>query len=172
MWAHGPWPLGCTSMSTFRTISQLSWLLWVFRCQISPILISYSNICPPGRVTEWLLQVNHKFFSIYRVYCYFKNEFGGLLLWSSGWESACQCKGHRFDPWSGRIPHALGQLSPFATTTEAWTQKPVICNKKSHYSEKPEHQNEEWPPLTATRESLWQQRPSTAKKKKKKNSTL
>ena len=27
--------------------------------------------------------------------------------------------GHRFDPWSGKIPHALGQLSPCITTTEA-----------------------------------------------------
>ena len=26
--------------------------------------------------------------------------------------------GHRFDPWSGKIPHATGQLSPCATTTE------------------------------------------------------
>ena len=26
--------------------------------------------------------------------------------------------GHRFDPWSGEIPHATGQLSPCATTTE------------------------------------------------------
>ena len=23
-----------------------------------------------------------------------------------------------FDPWSGKIPHAMGQLSPCATTTE------------------------------------------------------
>ena len=22
--------------------------------------------------------------------------------------SACQCRGHRFDPWSGKIPHARG----------------------------------------------------------------
>ena len=36
-----------------------------------------------------------------------------------GWVSACQCRGHRFNPWSGKIPHALGQLSLWATTTEA-----------------------------------------------------
>ena len=27
-------------------------------------------------------------------------------------ESICQCKGAGFDPWSGEIPHAMGQLSP------------------------------------------------------------
>ena len=26
--------------------------------------------------------------------------------------SACQCRGHRFEPWSGRIPHAAEQLGP------------------------------------------------------------
>ena len=43
----------------------------------------------------------------------------GLPWWYSGWESACQCRGHGFAPWSGRIPHAAEQLSPCATTTEA-----------------------------------------------------
>ena len=27
-------------------------------------------------------------------------------------------KGHRFEPWSGKIPHAAEQLSPYATATE------------------------------------------------------
>ena len=35
---------------------------------------------------------------------------GGLPWWRSGWESACQCRGHGFEPWSGRIPHAAEQL--------------------------------------------------------------
>ena len=42
----------------------------------------------------------------------------GLPWWRSGKESTCQCKGHRFDPWSGKIPHAAEQLSLSATTTE------------------------------------------------------
>ena len=29
-----------------------------------------------------------------------------------------QCRGHGFEPWSGRIPHAAEQLSLCATTTE------------------------------------------------------
>ena len=35
----------------------------------------------------------------------------GLPWWSSGWEPACQYRGHGFDSWSGKIPHAAGQLS-------------------------------------------------------------
>ncbi|KAJ8777311.1 hypothetical protein J1605_014694 [Eschrichtius robustus] len=27
-------------------------------------------------------------------------------------------RGHRFEPWSGKIPHAAEQLSPCITTTE------------------------------------------------------
>ena len=33
-------------------------------------------------------------------------------------ESTCQCKGHEFNPWSGKTPHAMEQLSPCATTSE------------------------------------------------------
>ena len=29
-------------------------------------------------------------------------------------ETACQCRAHGFDPWSRKITHALGQLSPCA----------------------------------------------------------
>ena len=41
-----------------------------------------------------------------------KKDFVGLPWWHSGWESACQCRGHGFEPWSGRIPHAAEQLGP------------------------------------------------------------
>ena len=27
------------------------------------------------------------------------------------WDSACQCRGHGFDPRSGKAPHVMGQLS-------------------------------------------------------------
>ena len=94
--------------------------------------------------------------------------------------SAWQCRGHGFNPWSGKIPHAAEQLSPCTTTTETalWKPRatttepratttearvlrllkpeclePVLHNKRSHRNEKPPHHNEEWPPLTATRES-------------------
>ena len=32
-------------------------------------------------------------------------------------EFACQCRGHGFEPWSRKFPHATEQLSPCATTT-------------------------------------------------------
>ena len=34
-------------------------------------------------------------------------------------------RAHGFNPWSGKIPHALGQLSPWTTTTE--TNTPRAC---------------------------------------------
>ena len=90
----------------------------------------------------------------------------GLPCWHSGWESACQCRGHGFEPWSGRIPHAVEQLGPCATATEAalWSPRattaepvchnywarvpwllrparlePVLCNKRSHHDGNPAH---------------------------------
>lgn len=66
--------------STLHTTGELPWLPWVSRCEIRPLLISYSNCCPLGRATERLLQVIHKFFSTSRVYCYFKNELWFIAL--------------------------------------------------------------------------------------------
>ena len=48
-----------------------------------------------------------------------KLKIGGLAWWRRGWESARQCMGNGFKPWSRKIPHATEQLSPCATTTEA-----------------------------------------------------
>ena len=59
----------------------------------------------------------------------------GLPLWCSGWESACQCRGHEFEPWSGKIPHATEQLGPWAPTTEPAHLEPVLRNKRGHDSE-------------------------------------
>ena len=74
----------------------------------------------------------------------FKNIYIGLPWWRSGWESACQCRGHRFEPWSGKIPHAVEQLSPCATTTEPARLEPVLRNKRGRDSERPAHRDEEW----------------------------
>ena len=77
----------------------------------------------------------------------------GLPCWHSGWESACQCRGHGFEPWSGKIPHAAEQLGPWATITEPAHLEPVLRNKRGRNNERPAHRDEEWPPLAATRES-------------------
>ena len=82
-----------------------------------------------------------------------QNILGGLPWWRSGWESACQCRGHGFKARSGKIPHAMKQLGPWATTTEPARLEPVLRNKRGCDSERPAHRDEEWPPLAATRES-------------------
>ena len=82
-----------------------------------------------------------------------KSSDGGLPWWRSGWESACQCRGHGFEPWSGKIPHAAEQLGLWATTTEPARLEPVLRNKRGRDGERPAHRDEEWPPLAATRES-------------------
>ena len=101
----------------------------------------YQNPCDAARVLFIQLNMLIK-----------KQEKQGLPWWRSGWESACQCRGHRFEPWSGRIPHAVEQLGPWATTTEPAHLEPVHCNKRGRDSERPTHRDEEWPPLATTRE--------------------
>ena len=62
---------------------------------------------------------------------YIKKETDwGLPWWRSGWASACQCRGHGFEPWSGKIPHAAEQLGPWATMTEPAHLEPVLRNKR------------------------------------------
>ena len=80
-------------------------------------------------------------------------ENTGLPWWRSGWESACQCRGHGFEPWSGKIPRAAEQLGPCTTITEPARLELVLRNKRGRESERPARRDEEWPPLTATRES-------------------
>ena len=93
----------------------------------------------------------------------------GLPWGRSGWESACQCRGHGFEPWSRKIPHAAEQLlslyskarelqllSPCAATTEA--RAPRACAPQQ---EKPPQWEAHAP----------QRRPNAAKKKKKKSLT-
>ena len=48
----------------------------------------------------------------------------GLPWWLSGKESTCQCRRHGFCPWSGKIPHAAEQLSPWAATIEPELRSP------------------------------------------------
>ena len=78
----------------------------------------------------------------------------GLAWWSSGEGATCQCRRHSFDPWSGKIPQATGQLSPRATTAAA----PVLQTPESTTRETTTVRSlwtttGEQPPLAATRES-------------------
>ena len=83
----------------------------------------------------------------------------GLPWWPRYYKSACQCRGHRLDPWSSKIPHASGQISPCATAAEAHAPQslrsaaredtarsllterrvaPALCNQRE-----PAHSNED-----------------------------
>lgn len=95
----------------------------------------------------------------------------GLPSWCSGEDSACRYRGHSFDSWSGKIPPALEQLSPCATTLSPRTKalqvtttepvlhllKPVsldLCSAaRRHRNEKPaDHQREALHASTKTHE--------------------
>ena len=55
---------------------------------------------------------------------------GGLILnsWAfpdgPGYESVLQSKGCQFDPWSGKIPHAMEQQSLCTTTADPTLKSP------------------------------------------------
>ena len=63
-------------------------------------------------------------------------------------------QGLRFHPWSGKIPHAMGQLSLYATTTESVLQSLQFTTSEASMPEVSALQLESSPLLAATRESL------------------
>ena len=63
------------------------------------------------------------------------------------------CRGHGFNPWSGKIPHAAGQLSLWASTTEL-----VLPKACAPQQEKPPQREAQAPQL----ENMQQQRSSEA----------
>ena len=69
----------------------------------------------------------------------------GLPWRLSSQESTRQYKGLGFDPWPRMIPLTTEQLSLSTATTEPPALEPVLCNKRSHWNEKPS-------PRTATKE--------------------
>ena len=99
-----------------------------------------------------------------------------LPWWFNGKESACQCRRHRFHPWSGQIPHAVEQLnwcrdcwlfslcsrawepqllSSCTTATDSCAPEPVRLSRRGHHNEKPTHCNRDL--LSATRDKPAQQ---------------
>ena len=56
----------------------------------------------------------------------YDNNRRGLPWWYSGWESTRQCRGHRFDSWSGKIPQLRKPACPRAHTL--LMTKPTHCN--------------------------------------------
>ena len=66
-------------------------------------------------------------------------------------------RGHQFDPWSRKIPHAMGQLNPCCTTTEASTLECMLSIKRSQHNGKPK--------LCSSKESAQSKKRKTSKKK-------
>ena len=97
------------------------------------------------------------FYSIQQNFGVKKRRKGSFLVvqWLIGNESICQYRRHRFDPWSGKIPHAAcGTTKPMlhnywacaleSGTHNYWSpraQEPMLCNKRRHCNEKPTHHN-------------------------------
>ena len=81
----------------------------------------------------------------------FKNtQKGERPWWCSRWESTWQLRGHRFNPRSGKIPHAVEQLkahapqllklmlrSPRAATTEAQGPKSLCSTRETTTMRRP-----------------------------------
>ena len=96
-----------------HTQAELYILLWNF---LQDILFSYKNKEQNGVYSLLPFKL--------------KKEEERLPWWLSGKESACQCRRHEFDPWSGTIPYATEQLSLCTTTTE-----PVLWSPRTTATE-------------------------------------
>ena len=99
-------------------------------------------------------------------YLNIKKAIYGLPWWRSDWESACQCRGHGFEPWSRKIPHAAEQLGPWATTTEPARLEPVLPTREATTVRGPRTAMKSGPRLLQLEKALTQKRrPNTAKNK-------
>ena len=94
-------------------------------CSESHMLFAYPVRKPPSGALQERGYRNTISFMILTTQTIFRAQFWqqekpcfGLPWWRSGQESACQCRGHGFEPWSRKIPRAAEQLSPCTTTTE------------------------------------------------------
>ena len=134
----------------YKAIAEQWFLAWAEAGKLGKVKVSITSkgegkkVCcrESERQSEWVWRSPRE-----------KTRRLGLPWWCSGWESACQCRGRGFGPWSGRIPHAAEQLGPWATIAEPARLEPVLLNERGRDSERPAHRDEEWPPLATTRES-------------------
>ena len=83
----------------------------------------------------------------------------GLPCCVSGKEFTCQCRRHRFDPWSTKIPHAAEHNSWVQEpgNHDYWSPyalEPVLPNKRSHRNEKPPQWEADTPQLESSPRSL------------------
>ena len=98
-----------------------------------------------ARVLEWAAIA----FSL-AIYKCMKTEIG-LPWWLSGEESDCQYRGHGFNPWPRKIPHAKGHLSLWAQLRSPHTVLPKPTHPRARAL--PQEVTAMKSPHTTTRES-------------------
>ena len=98
-----------------------------------------------------------------------EDQLSGFPGSQSGWESTCQCRTHRFHPWSRKIPPAEKQLNPCTTTTEpSWHNHWITCTPEPtvHGNEKPCIMTKSSPHSLQLEKTLTQQQRASAAKNK------
>ena len=102
-WLHSYWPSRCVSS------------------QCAPVPCSFSVFALSGMLFT-LVTTALLFFLLQAQrlpsYSWGKEAPWGLPWRLSGKEPTCQCRRHRFSPWSGKIPSGPEQWSLYATTVE------------------------------------------------------
>ena len=113
---------------------------------MSPALAGrFPTTAPPGKPLSytfysycfglWFQKLCYLLFVNKCIINFRQNSSWGLPWWRSGWESACQCRGHGFEPWSGKIPRAAERLGPWATIAEPARLEPVRGNERPRWWE-------------------------------------
>ena len=125
---------------------RLGMLLNTLRCSVqSPqhrVNQPYMSVTPSWRNSdgEWSWPVNRPCFwwetFSYRFYYLTVKFEQGLPWWYSSEESVLQCRVHRFDPWSGKIPDASEPLSLRTRLQGTHTLEPGL------HDQKPVHRNQ------------------------------
>ena len=112
----------CSALSRVPCAIQYVLISYVFYTQYQQCIYVNSNLPIPPTPSRppWYPYICSLCLCLYFCFAnrimYTKNELLkkilGLPWWRSGWDSACQCRGHGFVPRSGKIPHAAEQLGP------------------------------------------------------------
>ena len=76
-------------------------------------------VCPLLEIIKQRAHLSFKYLDTVLMMKVLKEITIGLTLWLSNKESICQCRRRGFNPWSGKIPHALEQLSAGASDVES-----------------------------------------------------
>ena len=66
-------------------------------------------------VPVFLYGLDQHFFKYIYIYIFFFNDTATTEIYTLSLHDAlpiCQCRGHGFEPWSGKIPHASGSTKP------------------------------------------------------------